>query len=616
MSDSNTIKYEDIKFISPFKNLEYDTYDGGYTPKSLLELNIMKISSTIRRKKDWYKKIFSNKIANKWKKELEGQKIFHEEIITAKIIEYIIEELRYYAKNINKNVVVSPVDGVYELNIKLNEELRDELDKELSKFEANEDWHPQLENLKFSGSKLNKQVLDLIHPSLYCYVNKKSHKQSLEKIKQNLNNYEVFQFTESEEYIFSDYDIVEKNNLNNNTKQSLNESTHTTSSSEYNINKNDKSKKVSYSYSENYQWLPCDIFVDNDCKTKILSYINNVHPIENNKIYELIGRIFPYFVPLFEKVLFDYLNTRKNRITIDGSDWYNNSNSKNRRSYAYYDDDSDDSDDYNYDKEPQIPITIDYFDGIKYENEKIVNIDLKNRQLQIIVKAANILLTPENPVYKGGSWHIEGMENESIVATGIYYYNNNNITDSSLHFRTFVHDVHRYEQNDFNGVSHVYDLVNPGYDMTNGTKKQNDLNRYSKSTHLNQDLGYIECNQDKCIAFPNIYQHCVYPFELKDKTKSGHRKILVFFLVDPTKYAISTKIVPFQRMDWILKTLSEVDFFKNMPKEIVEKICSYNNYMTSEDAIYYRKKLMEERKYFVDKNNEYVFEREVNLCEH
>ena len=28
--------------------------------------------------------------------------------------------------------------------------------------------------------------------------------------------------------------------------------------------------------------------------------------------------------------------------------------------------------------------------------------------LQIIVKLANIQLTPENPSYEGGSWHIEG----------------------------------------------------------------------------------------------------------------------------------------------------------------------------------------------------------------
>ena len=35
-------------------------------------------------------------------------------------------------------------------------------------------------------------------------------------------------------------------------------------------------------------------------------------------------------------------------------------------------------------------------------------------RLQIIIKLANIHLTPEKPEYEGGSWHIEGMANESM----------------------------------------------------------------------------------------------------------------------------------------------------------------------------------------------------------
>ena len=36
------------------------------------------------------------------------------------------------------------------------------------------------------------------------------------------------------------------------------------------------------------------------------------------------------------------------------------------------------------------------------------------RQLQIIVKLANIHLTPEKPDYEGGSWHVEGQLNENM----------------------------------------------------------------------------------------------------------------------------------------------------------------------------------------------------------
>lgn len=35
-------------------------------------------------------------------------------------------------------------------------------------------------------------------------------------------------------------------------------------------------------------------------------------------------------------------------------------------------------------------------------------------KLQVIVKLANIRLTPEKPVYEGGSWHVEGQMNENM----------------------------------------------------------------------------------------------------------------------------------------------------------------------------------------------------------
>ncbi|KAG6856743.1 hypothetical protein H0H87_001343, partial [Tephrocybe sp. NHM501043] len=42
--------------------------------------------------------------------------------------------------------------------------------------------------------------------------------------------------------------------------------------------------------------------------------------------------------------------------------------------------------------------------------EKTVNIyqDYRERGLQVIVQLANIVLTQENPVYEGGTWHVEG----------------------------------------------------------------------------------------------------------------------------------------------------------------------------------------------------------------
>lgn len=56
--------------------------------------------------------------------------------------------------------------------------------------------------------------------------------------------------------------------------------------------------------------------------------------------------------------------------------------------------------------------------------------------------------------------------------------------------------------------------------------------------------------EGRCLCFPNIYQHQVQPFELKDKSKPGHRKILVFFLSDPAQSVLSTSEIPPQQAEW------------------------------------------------------------------
>lgn len=64
--------------------------------------------------------------------------------------------------------------------------------------------------------------------------------------------------------------------------------------------------------------------------------------------------------------------------------------------------------------------------------------DFRSSGLQIIFKLANIHLTPETPEYGGGSWHVEGALNEHICATALYYYDQQNITESHIAFRQSV----------------------------------------------------------------------------------------------------------------------------------------------------------------------------------
>lgn len=100
--------------------------------------------------------------------------------------------------------------------------------------------------------------------------------------------------------------------------------------------------------------------------------------------------------------------------------------------------------------------------------------------VQVIVKLANIYLTPEKPKYKGGVWHVEGvlcwvcikhakhgtrtctgMENEAIVATGIFYWQQTNITESRLAFRRAVVEP-KCDEGDHHGVEEIFGLQNEG----------------------------------------------------------------------------------------------------------------------------------------------------------
>lgn len=110
-----------------------------------------------------------------------------------------------------------------------------------------------------------------------------------------------------------------------------------------------------------------------------------------------------------------------------------------------------------------------------------------------------------------------------------------------------------------------------------------------------QDVGRIITQQDRCIAFPNLYQHLVSPFRLADATKPGHRKILVFFLVDPNIAIPSATTVAPQQEAWIRCAIDGTALWQRLPVELQECIWKWLDPMTEEQAKRYREQLMEER---------------------
>ncbi|MEU6472582.1 DUF4246 domain-containing protein [Streptomyces massasporeus] len=481
-------------------------------PRTLRELQMMQCSAHIRAKPEWFDKMHDADIVARWTQEAVAQGL------TEAQVRYVLAELAHYAalRDEPTGVEVSAVDGVWQSDTLVDDTLRARLRSAVEVLEQvpeeDLDWHP--------GS--DGQVLDLVHPSLFCLVREVGG--APERAWQNPTN-----------------------------------------------------RYSKYEFSERFQWLPTDVDVSADGDVDFRSYVNNVHPETHRELASVLPDLFGRMRPLLENVLTDLRHPRPLRIQADPYGWYD--------SEPQYPDKSSYSDDGDYkealrvwgvaqdewweNRRPVIP-DAPAFTPPEPPDES-ARVDLRGRRLQVIVKLATIHLTPDKPEYAGGSWHVEGMLNERIVSTGIYYWDSDNITESRLSFRAALDDPD-YEQNDDNGLREVYGLED--------------------EDALNQVLGSASTPAGRCLAFPNVLQHRVGSFRLVDPTRPGHRKILAFFLVDPSETIVSTSDVPPQQ-PW-----------------------SETSTMTLEQAKNYREQLMQERKFFVDEHNEQLYEREFSLCEH
>ncbi|RDX42431.1 hypothetical protein OH76DRAFT_1362802 [Lentinus brumalis] len=533
-------------------------------------------SGKIRSKPDWWEKVNDPSIVEKWREETiqhdralvdklwggderykhgKGEKRWPREPITQAQVDYIFDEVKYEAarRDPGTGIFATSIPKVYESRSLVSPDAKEALLHGVTRLEdvpeEKRDWHP--------GS--NKQVLDLVHPSLYCLVIGESY------IRKGNTSGDPLEVITQQAYIARRPDLESC------------------------------SDRQRYVISQKYQWLPTDFAVSERGEVEALGYINNLHPSHHAALYPPITSVLARFVPMFERVLSDALSPEPPlAVQVDPEAWY-----------CDVPELSDDYIEEEYDTwlhECRWPIIPDPAPFQPPTLEDRVVYSLRGRKVQVIVKLANVVLTPENPRYAGGAWHVEGMANENIVATGLYYYACENITESRLDFRSTVGaestvDM-RYEQYDDRGYIVAYGFGN--------------------EQALNQDIGHVVAEEDKCIAFPNIYQHHVDAFELADPTKFGYRKILCFFLVNPETEILSTTHVPPQQEDWSIDELVKAPALQNLPTELFEMVTEYvkPGVMSREKAKEHRAGLMKERSSFVVQHNEKVYELEFNMCEH
>ncbi|KAF2624297.1 hypothetical protein BU25DRAFT_374116 [Macroventuria anomochaeta] len=598
-----TLEPKEIKlpgFGLPYDGWEQDSEDYAQALSTVMDWThpVMTIRERcmlffvdrISDKPDWTRKVHDEEIVAKWKqeaKELDWTKIIEGGDMTDKMLNYCIDELRYKADLYEKTRIIPVLDAsscVLKSDNAIPNQLKDDLRKAVALLEDvpqnQQDWHP--------GS--DGTMLDLVHPSLFPLVYGRSRilPDSTITLDDCLNSIGK--------------GVTVPNPLSRGTP--LNQDIR---SREWYGNPTDL-------WSHRFQWLPCNVSFPDGDNARIDSYINNLHPKDHTDLYHVIEKIItkaiPFWNVVYQSVPNHGLLETSLRISCD-----NVSYTLPDRVNEDMPDDFDDEEDYwEYKQrqrvyslpEPGEPgehsITVDdvekKFTFLDLDDEK------NEKKFQVIVKLANIHLTPEKPEYKGGSWHIEGQLNEHIVSTALYYYDNSNITESRLHFRTRVEANHfaddiSYEQGDDLGFKTIWGVDN---------QAQNE-----------QLLGSVLTREDRLIAFPNGFQHRVGDFRLADPTKPGHRKILALFLVAPTIPIISTANVPPQQRDWWTREVKlDESRVGQLPAELVDMIAEgvEDFPIGLEDAKAIREELMVERSQINEAVDSAMWNESFSFCEH
>jgi hypothetical protein len=192
-------------------------------------------------------------------------------------------------------------------------------------------------------------------------------------------------------------------------------------------------------YSFKHQWLPCDVSVDAAGDASITSYINNLHPENHRELYSTIEQVITKVIPLWKMAVRSTLyRYERPRLIVKGDgydhdaaerveeemrqDWIerHQGQSGDSSDTDSEDDDEDDEEEEECWKEKyiQVPDPGPYEPRERKatdEDASTFDATFSGNKLQVIVKLANIHLTPENPTYDGGTWHVEVRESSQWI---------------------------------------------------------------------------------------------------------------------------------------------------------------------------------------------------------
>ncbi|KAL4255807.1 Protein of unknown function DUF4246 [Pleurotus pulmonarius] len=424
-----------------------------------------------------------------------------------------------------------------------------------------------------------------------------------------------------------------------------------------------------YEFASRFAWIPSIFHVSDDGRdVHIESYINGLGPRERHSdLYRLIEKVFLVVLPQLERTKeWDYsykessseqrwMERREAREGTTRADWLAllDSQAKSKEAQAAVEEQR------SKDMTERLQHELDNITEFHGLDDSVAAVPEKYRgkRLKVIVKAANYVLQPGQEYV--GTWHMEGMPHEQIVASAIYYYQADpEINDQGLSFRRrraeddfpsmeeYRHedfDIHFNDEDEDEDEEDDYDVDDDkserDYPSDWEYTEYDGVRRPWTTTGLRNyiDLGTVQATgvssrsshpTGRIITFPNWIQHKVAGISHSSADPVGSaasRKILCFFLVDDEaseggrmEYrgystdgledmnVLTTSDVPWQARPCNIRTLHSIlllAFKRTIGKEIPAELRNYivsmatEGTITREEAEKRRRELMEDRKF-------------------
>ncbi|TGO51359.1 hypothetical protein BOTNAR_0359g00090 [Botryotinia narcissicola] len=349
-----------------------------------------------------------------------------------------------------------------------------------------------------------------------------------------------------------------------------------------------------YRWSTNYQWLPCEVEFDgtSDTSVRITSYINNLHPIKNKKLYDMIEQLMQLVIEPWNDCLLKGEHGRvpiriRSYGTVDQEEELGKFIPPTERSHE------------NYLKHPEPGTAFTYEEWKEGKNGKFIadqavweglpkhaccsegrhkdfDIDhefysialqdsFRVKGLQVFLQIGSFDLGERNYLFSGCDWDIDGTQSEHIAATSIYFYDVQNITNVQISFRQKTctsESVYRRSEDELS--ANIFVSEEDGYYDDEGSF------HFCPAT---QDLGSIFVKEGRLLSWSNELQYKIEPFTRSSLTELGNAKFIKLMLVDPHYRICSTRNVPPQSHDWWAnEVFGEENLGRKLPAELLKMI--------------------------------------------